>query len=62
MKTYTILQWCDIFGIELVDNDGFRGLELDKNPITLDSFIEGITICTIDILNKDKYSVLDKLM
>jgi hypothetical protein len=37
-------------------------LEVDKNPITLDSFVEGIAFCTINPENKDKYSVLDKLI
>lgn len=62
MKTYSVLKWCEIFGIELVDNDAFQGIDLKTIKITFDSFIEGIAECTINPLNKDKYSVLDKLM
>ena len=62
MKTYTILQWCEIFGIELIDNDGFRGLELDKYPISLDLFVEGIVFCTINPKNRVKYAVLNDLL
>lgn len=60
MKTYTIPQWCEIFGIELIDNDGFQGISM-TGRISLDSFVEGIVSCTINPVNKDKYSVLDKL-
>ena len=61
IKTYTINHWCQIFGIEIIDNDGFRGLDLDKNEIALDRFIEGIASCTINPTNRDKYLVLNAL-
>ena len=62
MKTYTVLQWCNIFGIELVDNDGFRKLDIKRDLITLDSFVEGISSCTIYPENVAKYSVLNALL
>ena len=61
MKEYTINEWCEIFGIELVDNDGFRYRDLNNGIISLELFICGIVECTINPVNKDKYSVLEKL-
>lgn len=60
MKTYTALEWCEIFGIELADNDGFA-LDVKTVKIPLEVFVDGIVSCTINPENKDKYSVLEKL-
>lgn len=61
MKTYTVLGWCQIFGIELIDNDGFRRLDVKIVPITLNQFVEGIVSCTINPVDPVKYSVLAQL-
>lgn len=55
----TVLQWCDIFGIELIDNDGFTDV---NSLVSLNMFLSGIVICTIRPINKDKYSVLNALI
>lgn len=57
------MQWCDIFGIEMVDLDGpLRShKDLNTSPVSLDTFVDGIAECTINPINRDKYSVLEKL-
>lgn len=58
MKQYTILGWCEVFGIDLIDNDAF----LDFNSlISLEKFVNGIVSCTINPYNHDKYKVLTML-
>lgn len=61
IKPRTVLKWCDIFGIELVDNDGFRGFDINKTEITLDLFLEGINVCTINPIDRTRYCVLREL-
>jgi hypothetical protein len=61
MKEYTVLNWCEIFGIELLDNDGFRRDELTICTVTLERFVAGFLVCTIRIVDDKKYSVLEKL-
>lgn len=60
MKRYTVLDWCEIFGIELFDNDGFSELEI-RREVSLERFVEGIVQCTIRPFNVERYSVLKKL-
>lgn len=60
MKQYTVLGWCNIFGIELIDNDGFLRLEMSRE-IPLEQFVEGIVSCTINPVDPVRYSVLNQL-
>lgn len=62
LKTYTIDRWCELFGLEIVDNDGFKGIDLNRVEVGLDLFLEGITICTINPTDKEKYKILDFLI
>jgi hypothetical protein len=57
---YTVIQWCKIFGIELIDNDGFT-VDVKTCPVNLSTFVDGIFSCTISIVNRDKYSVLSAM-
>jgi hypothetical protein len=61
LKTHTISKWCEIFGVSIIDNDGFRGLELNNNEVNLELFLDGINICTIAVVNKERYKVLNEL-
>jgi hypothetical protein len=58
IKSYTVLEWCDIFGIELVDNDWFKSL---TDKITLETFLGGINECTIHSVNKERFKVFVSL-
>ena len=58
IKSYTVLEWCDIFGMELVDNDWFKSL---TDKITLETFLGGICDCTINPVNKERFKVFTSL-
>lgn len=61
LKTYSIEKWCELFGVEIVDNDGFPNLELTAE-VSLHVFIDGISVCTIRPVSKDLYKMLDYLI
>lgn len=58
MKTKTVLSWATIFGIEIVDCDGFQSV---KDVVDIDTFYKNHFSCTIHIYNWDRYNVLTKL-
>lgn len=60
LKTYTVNRWCQIFGFELVDNDGFS-IDISKDLISLEMFVFGINMCTIQIINRQRYAVFAAL-
>ncbi len=61
MNKYTVKQWCKIAGVEIVDNDGFRGLNLNEAPITLDIFTKGIMECTVVDTNQYQNAIIKAL-
>lgn len=61
MKKYTINQWCDIFGIQIIDLDGPLRLTDKNQEIEIEDFVSGVAECTINPVNRDKWSVLEKL-
>ena len=60
MKRYTVLTWCEIFGIELIDVDGFSESEM-RQEVSLDRFVEGIVNCTIRPIEVERFGVLKQL-
>ena len=63
-RQYSILEWCELFGVEILDNDGFRdiGPEGLKTVVPIDTFVKGIALCTIDVIDRAQYKYLDFLM
>lgn len=63
-RQYSVLEWCDLFGVEIIDNDGFRDLGSDelKTVIPIDRFVNGIILCTINPIDRARYKHLDFLM
>lgn len=61
-KRNTIQRWCEIFGVEIVDNDGFRGQDLKTSEISLNEFLKGISECTIHSKNFHRTRVMDALL
>ena len=62
MKSYTIEEWCKLFGIRIIDNDGFRGMDLAKNVISFAEFFKGIVSCTIIPINDKKHKIFQYLV
>lgn len=62
MKTYTVNRWCEIFGVEIVDNDGFPHIDLNVHEISLEKFAKGISECTIQITNFVLYGVFNQIV
>ena len=58
----TLLEWCEIFGVLLIDPDGFRHFDWRNTPIHLTEFLNGIVEATIGIANFGRYSVLNDLL
>lgn len=61
MKNKTVNRWCEIFGTEIVDNDGFNH-DLNKTEISLDEFFVGYCASTTQPTDRKKESVLFDLM
>lgn len=62
-RQYTIRRWCELFGIELVDDDGFRDEELTMNDmVDIDRFVDGMVKSTICPVDKERYAHLVFLM
>jgi len=63
-REYSVETWCETFGVEIVDNDGFRDLGSDglKTVVPIDVFVNGITLCTINPIDRARYKHLDFLM
>lgn len=57
-KKYTINQWLEIFGVEVIDWDGFGNYEL-TDEIDLSTFITELNECTIRPTNLERYKVLN---
>jgi hypothetical protein len=55
IKSYTSSEWATIFGMELVDNKGFKTEPTKK--ISLDLFVSGVNDCTIKPVNKERWKV-----
>ena len=65
IRPRTLSEWCEIFGVEIRDNDGFRWLSSTVKhfwPLTLDQFVVGIAECTIKPVDQNRYSVLEYLI
>lgn len=60
-RTLTVLEWCKLFGIELVDNDSFT-VDVDATEVRLEYFLERISACTINPIDKGRYAVLNDLL
>jgi hypothetical protein len=63
-RQYSILEWCELFGVEIIDNDGFRDLGSEglKTVVPIDVFVNGICLCTINPIDRARYKHLDFLM
>ena len=64
-KQRTLKEWCRIFGVEIIDNDGFRWVNdnvVEYWPITIEQFLKGIMECTILPTNKDRFAVAEDLV
>jgi len=56
MKTYTPEQWSYIYGITILDPDGWRVDGSDYNkPITFFDFVNRANESTIDVISKARY-------
>jgi len=62
IRPRTLLEWCDIFGIEMVDPDGFRDIDIKADYISLDRFLKDISESTIGIADKGRYKVVMDLI
>jgi hypothetical protein len=65
MKQYTVFEWCEIFGVNMIDADGFLISEVMRNTpqkMPLERFVTGIVACTIQPVNTTRYEILKKLM
>lgn len=60
MKNKTIHEWAKIFGIEIIDNDGFDRMK-EEEPVTLERFVKGAAECTIFPVDKARFAVLEDL-
>lgn len=56
----TPAEWCVLFGVEVVDPDGWRGTDGPawEHPITLEGFAKRFVCSTVRILNSQKYQAL----
>ena len=63
MKTINALAWCDYFGIELIDDDGWRGQRNLLDPIDIVEFGFRVNASTIQYKvgapYKERRKVLD---
>jgi hypothetical protein len=49
-------QWCDIFGVQVIDPDGWRGTFPSwDTPITRDMFVSRYRTSTVRIVDFEKY-------
>jgi hypothetical protein len=55
MKNQTVDYWATLFGIELIDTDGFVDVTV---PLTVGQFYYGHLSSCINIVNSTRYSVL----
>ena len=62
MKPRTLLEWCYIFGVEMVDADGFRDIDWKSESITLERFLKNINESTIAVANDGRYEVMRELL
>ena len=59
----TVSKWCEIFGVEMIDNDGFgRDKDINTHHVSFEDFVRGICECTINPIDNDRYNVLDFLI
>ena len=62
MKTRTLNDWCRIFGVEIIDNDGFPGEAWGSDCLyDIETFVHGLAECTIIPVDKGRYAVLEDL-
>lgn len=62
-REYSVEKWCELFGVEIVSNDGFRDLGSAglKTAVPIDVFVDGISLCTIIPIDRARYKHLDFL-
>jgi hypothetical protein len=59
MKLHTPTEWNNFFGIEILDNDGWRNSESDfTKPIGLEEYISRMVKSTIHIVDSNRYQKL----
>jgi hypothetical protein len=66
IRPRSLLEWSNVFGIEVEDLDGFPNLKsnggIDTTPISLDTFVQGISFCCVGFKDIKRYEVLDELI
>lgn len=60
-KKYTIVEWTQIFGVEIVDNEGFRNVDINTQEVNLEGFLNGICQCALRNIINERFQVLNKL-
>ena len=62
-KKHSAEFWANIFGIEIIDPDGWRHTSRELTEgIDLAKFLDRIVTSTIRPINKDRYAVLNALL
>lgn len=66
IRPRSLLDWSNVFGIEVEDLDGFPDLKanggISTTLISLETFVQGISFCCIRFENVERYKVLDSLI
>ena len=60
MKKLTPNEWCEIFGVEVIDADGWRGERDWQTPIGLREFMWRYNESTVRIVDKELWGALKK--
>ena len=58
----TLEEWCTIFGLELIDPDGFRDIDWLEARLEIQDFLNGIYECTVRIEDYTRYEVLTDIL
>jgi hypothetical protein len=60
MKTHTPAEWAIFFGLEIVDNDGWRGIGGKDmyEPIDVYEFVERVNVSTVLPICQERYKLL----
>ena len=66
IKPRTLIEWTEVFGVELFDLEGFPNLKgnggISSIPITLETFLQGFSFCKAHFEDLKKSQVLAALL